>query len=299
RSGERVTRVGLSTRPTLRPGNFPPKGTSRAMIFFLRTLQMAFKALGRNIMRSALTTLGIVIGVAAVIAMVEIGQGASVAVQATIESMGANNLLIMPGTATSGGVSFGAGSVQTLTPEDAKALGDPDRCPAVELVAPIVRARTQVVYGNKNWVPIFIYGTSPEDLEIRDWADLAEGNPFSAEDVAAMRDVCLIGQTLVRELFNDESPVGQQVRINGKPFTVVGVLSVKGANMMGMDQDDIVLAPWTTIKFKVAGQSASTTNQSATTATTDPTQKVNTLNDTYPGGQVPIYPQPSALQMAD
>src|SRR5262249_33073722 len=123
----------------------------RAMRFLYRTLMMAFKALSRNVLRSALTTLGIVIGVAAVIAMVQIGQGASVAVQQTILSMGANNLLIQSGAASSGGVSLGTGTVLTLTPEDAQALADTDRCPAIASVAPIVRARTQVVYGNKNW----------------------------------------------------------------------------------------------------------------------------------------------------
>src|SRR5262245_60016167 len=176
-------------------------------------------------MRSGLTTLGIVIGVAAVIAMVEIGQGASVAVQETILSMGANNLLIQPGTATSGGVSFGSASVMTMTPDDALALVDPDRCPAVQLAAPIVRARTQVVFGNKNWVPIYIYGTTPDFLDIRDWQDLTEGNPFSHQDVAAVREVCLLGQTIVRELFGGDSPLGHQVRINNRPLTVVGVLS--------------------------------------------------------------------------
>jgi ABC-type antimicrobial peptide transport system permease subunit len=268
------------------------------MFFFYRTVLMAFKALSRNVMRSALTTLGIVIGIAAVIAMVEIGQGASKAVQQTIMSMGANNLLIMPGTASSGGVSFGAGSIMTLTPEDAVALADPDRCPAVLAASPIVRARTQVVFGNKNWVPIYIYGTTPDYLDIRDWTELAEGNPFSMQDVAAMREVCLVGHTLVHELFDDESPVGQQVRINNKPFTVVGVLSRKGANMMGLDQDDIVLAPWTTIKFKVAGLSTSTANQSASGVTTDPTQKVNTLSQVYPN-VTSVYLTPTALQMAD
>ncbi len=257
-------------------------------------------------MRSSLTTLGIVIGVGAVIAMVEIGQGASVAVQQTILSMGANNLLIRPGTATSGGVSFGSGSVLTMTPGDAETLGKEDRCPAIEYTAPVVKARTQVVFGNKNWVPIFIYGTTPEYLNIRDWTSLEEGNPFSAQDVLAMREVCLVGQTLVRELFDGESPIGQQVRIANRPFTVIGVLSPKGANMMGLDQDDIVLAPWTTIKFKVAGLSASTANQSAsatvttTTSTVDP-NKVNSLNQVYPNttGVAGFYPLPSALQMAD
>jgi ABC-type antimicrobial peptide transport system permease subunit len=279
------------------------------MTFFLRILRMALQGLGRNIMRSLLTTLGISIGVAAVIAMVEIGQGASKSVAETISSMGANNLLIQPGTASSGGVTFGSGSVMTLTPADAIALADPERCPSIAGVAPIVRTRTQVVYGNKNWVPLYIYGTTQAFLEVRDWESLAEGTAFSDQDVAGQREVCLIGQTLVRELFGDESPVGHKVRINNKPFTVVGVLSRKGANMMGSDQDDIVLAPWTTIKFKVAGQSATTTNQSAAPTTTTATgtttpanpaaPAVNTLNNVYPGVANSMYPMPSALQAAD
>ncbi len=269
------------------------------MLYFWRVLMLAFHSLGRNVFRSALTTLGIVIGVAAVIAMVEIGQGASTAVQQTILSMGANNILIMPGTATSGGVSFGGGSGVNLTPADVDALSMPDRCPAVEAVAPLVRARTQVVYGNKNWVPIYIYGTTPAYLDIRDWEDLTEGNPFTIYDVNGMREVCLIGSTVARELFEGESPVGQQVRINNRPFTVVGVLSSKGANMTGLDQDDIVLAPWTTIKFKVVGQSSTTANQSAAVASSASSlDKVNTLSQLYPGS-VSVYPVPSAIQMAD
>jgi ABC-type antimicrobial peptide transport system permease subunit len=282
------------------------------MLFLYKTLILAFKSLSRNIMRSSLTTLGIVIGVAAVIAMVEIGQGASAAVQQTIMSMGANNLLVMPGTATSGGVSFGSGSVMTMTPEDADVLNNPDRCPAVEAAAPIVRARTQVVFGNRNWVPIYIYGTTPNYLDIRDWSNLEEGNAFSMQDVNAMREVCLVGQTIVRELFDGESPIGQQVRISNRPFTVIGVLSQKGASMTGMDQDDIVLAPWTTIKFKVAGQSAATVNQSASSTTTnangvttasssvDP-NKVNSLSQTFPNttGVAGFFPLPSPTQAAD
>jgi ABC-type antimicrobial peptide transport system permease subunit len=263
------------------------------------TIGMAFRALGRNVMRSALTTLGIIIGVAAVIAMVEIGQGASTAVQDTISSMGANNLLVQPGTASSGGVSFGSGSVITLTPVDAEALSDRDRCPAIKAVAPIVRARTQVVYNNKNWVPLYIYGTTPSFLEVRDWQTLAAGDPFTDQDVAAQREVCLLGDTLVRELFGSEPPLGKKVRINNKPFTVVGVLGHKGANMMGLDQDDIVLAPWTTIKYKVAGQSATTENQSAAARSTDPTQQVNSLQLAYPGQVASVYPVPSATQAAD
>ena len=139
----------------------------------LRTLRVAIRALRRNVMRSALTTLGIVIGVSAVIAMTDIGQGSSAAVQRTMASMGANNLYVQPGTASSGGVTFGSGSVQTLTPEDAEAIRR--ECPAVSGVAPIVRVRTQVVNGNRNWVPSYIYGTTPEFLDIRDWTDLPDG----------------------------------------------------------------------------------------------------------------------------
>src|SRR5262249_59658105 len=117
------------------------------------------------------------------------------AVQKTIASMGANNLLIMPGTASSGGVSYGAGSVVTLTPQDADAIGR--ECPAVNGVAPIVRARTQVVYGNRNWVPVYIYGTTPSFLDVRDWQELDEGEPFTDRDVRNASKVCLLGQTIV------------------------------------------------------------------------------------------------------
>src|SRR5947209_7448973 len=206
------------------------------MLFFLRTVVMAMNALRRNVLRSALTTLGIVIGIASVIAMMEIGQGSSAVVQKTIQSMGANNLLIMPGTASSGGVSFGSGSVVTLTPQDAEAIAR--ECPAIASVAPVVRARTQVVFGNKNWVPVYIYGTTPSFLDVREWNDLEEGEPFTDADVRNGTRVCLIGETIKRELFQDDSPLGKEVRLNNVAFRVIGVLSKRGANMMGMDQDD-------------------------------------------------------------
>jgi ABC-type antimicrobial peptide transport system permease subunit len=266
------------------------------MRFFYRTLRMAALALSRNIMRSVLTTLGIVIGVAAVIAMMEIGQGSSAAIQKTIESMGANILMVLPGTASSGGVSFGSGSVTTLTPQDSEAiLRD---CPAVDGVAPVVRARTQVIYGNRNWVPVFIYGTTPAFLDVRDWRELDEGEAFTDRDVRNGSKVCLLGATLVRELFQGESPVGKEVRVQNVAFRVMGVLSKKGANMMGMDQDDILLAPWTTIKFRVAGASLANVNQSAATKV-DTTQQVNTLNQLYPNTTGSLYPTPSATQQAD
>ncbi len=260
-----------------------------------RTLKTALRALRRNVMRAALTTLGIVIGVAAVIAMMEIGNGSSAAIQRTIASMGANNILVMPGTAASGGVSFGAGSVMTLTPQDADAIAR--ECPAVGAVAPVVRARTQVVYGNKNWVPMYIYGTTPAFLEVRDWKQMADGDSFTDRDVRNSSKVCVIGQTLVRELFGGQSPVGKELRVQNVAFRVVGVLASKGANMMGMDQDDILIAPWTTIKYRVSGSSLGNVNQSA--AASQSSTAVNTLNQIYPASQQTLYPVPSATQQAD
>jgi ABC-type antimicrobial peptide transport system permease subunit len=261
-----------------------------------RTLKMAFRALRRNVLRSALTTLGIVIGVAAVIAMTEIGQGSNRSVQRIIKNMGANNLLIQPGTATSGGVSFGSGSVFTLTPQDGEAIVR--YCPAVAAVAPIVRTRTQVVYGNRNWVPLYIYGTTPDFLDVRDWTDLEEGEAFTRQDVRNGNRVCLLGQTIVRELFGDESPLGKEVRVQNVSLRVVGVLSLKGANMMGLDQDDILLAPWTTIKYRISNSTLSNLNQSSAVVV-DTTQKVNTLSTLYPGSTTGLYPALSPTQAAD
>src|SRR5437763_10959706 len=158
-----------------------------------RVLRMSVLALRRNVMRSVLTTLGIVIGVAAVITMMEIGKGSSTAVKQTIASMGANNLLVMPGTASSGGVSFGSGSIVTLTPQDAEAILR--ECPAVDAVAPVVRARTQVVYGSRNWVPLYIYGTTPSFLQVRDLDEMDEGEPFTDRDGLGGTTVCMLGHT--------------------------------------------------------------------------------------------------------
>ena len=266
------------------------------MMAFYRTLRTALRALRRNVMRSALTTLGIVIGISAVIAMEEIGQGSATALQRTIEAMGANNLLVQPGTASSGGVSLGSGSIVTLTPQDADAIARD--CPAVESVAPIVRVRTQVIFGNKNWVPAYIYGTTPSFLDVRDWTDMEDGEPFTDRDVRNSNSVCLLGQTVVRELFGNDDPIGEEVRVQNVRLKVIGVLSRKGANMMGIDQDDILLAPWTTTKFRISSTSATTTNQSANT-TTDPTQQVNTLNNRYPNLALTTYLTPTPSQVAN
>ena len=255
-----------------------------------RTLTTALRALRRNIMRAFLTTLGIVIGVGAVIAMMEIGHGSSTAIQKTVASMGANNLTVFPGTAASGGVSWGSGSIMTLTPQDCEAIIR--ECPAVLSAAPMVRARTQVVYGNKNWVPQQISGTTPEYLLVREWTNMTEGETFTDRDVRNASKVCLLGQTIVRELFGEESPVGKEVRVNNVSFKVVGVLSKKGANTWGMDQDDTLLAPWTTIKYRVSGQRLDNVNQSAAASSSSggATAQQNTLSKLYPSSGVQLYP---------
>ena len=269
------------------------------MRYLFIVLGMSLKALTRNIMRTGLTTLGVIMGVAAVIAIREIGQGASQSMQDTISSMGSNLLLILPGAQNAQGASTGAGGAVTLTPDDALALNDPVRCPSVVAVAPVVRIRPQVVYNSKNWQPNSTYGTTPDFLFVRNWNSLTEGIAFNDQDVASQREVCLLGQTVVKELFGADSPVHKKIRINNKPFEVVGVLNRKGANSFGQDQDDVILAPWTTVKFKLSGQSAQVT-QLASAKSTDPSQQVNSLSQLYPSvSGANQYPTPSATQAAD
>jgi macrolide transport system ATP-binding/permease protein len=263
---------------------------------FRGALHTALGGLRRNVLRAALTTLGIVIGVSAVIAMMELGRGSSSAIQRSIASLGANNLLVLPGTAASGGVSYGAGTVLTLTPEDSEAIAS--QSSAARAVAPIVRARTQVVYRDRNWVPIYIYGTTPAYLDIREWG-LAEGDSFTERDVRNASKVCVIGQRLVRELFQGESPLEQEIRVENVSFKVIGVLSRKGANMMGIDQDDVLLAPWTTIKFRVTGSSLANPNQSASATAASgsgTSQPANTLSQLYPNVESNLYPPPPVTQ---
>jgi len=185
--------------------------------------------------------------------------------------------------------------MMTLTPQDADAIVK--ECPAVWSLAPIVRARPQVVYRNRNWVPTYIYGTTPSFLQVRDWTDMEEGEAFTEHDVRNSSKVCIIGQTIVSELFGGQSPLGKEVRIRNVVFKVIGVLRKKGANMMGMDQDDILLAPWTTIKYRVVASSLAAANQSATN--TSSSTEVNTLSKIYPNIQQNLYPVPSATEQAD
>lgn len=263
----------------------------------LRTTRTALVALRRNVMRAVLTTLGIVIGVGAVIAMMEIGHGSSTAIQKTVAAMGANQLIVFPGTASSAGVSFGAGSSVTLTAADCDAILK--ECPAVKNASPIARARTQLVYAGKNWVPNYIFGATEAYLDVRDWTQMADGEPFTERDVRNGSKVCLLGQTVVRELFGDQSPVGKDLRVNNVSFKVLGVLASKGASTFGSDQDDVMIAPWTTIKNRVSGSSMASVNQSASSSAVASADQVNSLSDLYPTDAVALYPARSAIQAAD
>jgi ABC-type antimicrobial peptide transport system permease subunit len=256
-----------------------------------RTFKTAMRALRRNVMRAALTTLGIVIGVAAVIAMMEIGNGSSLAIQHTIATMGAYNLMVFPGNTMLAGISTGTGGSMMLTPSDAEAILTD--CPSVTAAAPVVWAPPPAVYNNLNWQPGNLYGTTPAFLEVRDWSDMAQGNPFTDRDVRNTSKVCVIGKTIVKMLFQDESPIGKEIRLMNVNFKVVGVLKAKGANMMGSDQDDIILAPWTTIKYRVSAVSSTTTAAAAATTTSILPSQV------YPAAQASLYPVPSASQQTD
>jgi len=259
----------------------------------VRTVQVATRALRSNILRSSLTTLGIVIGIAAVITMMEIGEGSSATLQQNIKSMGADNLMVLPGTASSGGVSMGTGSVRTLTPNDVEAIIK--ECPAVQSAAPIVESRAQIVYGNRNWVPMEIFGTTPVYLKIREWQGFEQGEPFTDLDVRNSNRVCVIGQTVAKELFAGESPIGAIIRVQNVPLKVIGVLSRKGANMVGMDQDDTVLVPWTTVKYRISGSSMAKANQSES----EVGSSLNTLSNLYPRTSSELYPARSETQAQD
>jgi putative ABC transport system permease protein len=219
------------------------------MINIPSTFKISFRALRVNKMRSALTMLGIIIGVGAVIAMVAVGTGASRQIAAQISSMGSNLLIILPGATTSGGVRMGAGTQPTLSMGDAEAIQK--ECPAVSDVAPIHNGVAQVVYGHLNW-STGVVGTSPGVIVVRDW-ELTSGRAFTTQDVKSATKVALLGQTVVDNLFGDQNPVGQTIRIKNVPFTVIGVLAPKGQSAQGQDQDDTILIPVTTAQKKLFG----------------------------------------------
>ncbi len=215
----------------------------------IMTLRIAFKALGRNKLRTALTMLGMIIGVAAVIAMVAMGTGAQAQIEAQIKSAGTNLLTIFPGSTNQGGVRGGMGTSSRLTPEDAQALRD---VPQVEFVSEVAQSRAQIIYGDQNW-NTSIQGVSVDYPAIRSWT-LKYGSFFAPEDVRAAAKVCVLGSNVSDNLFGEDvDPTGTQVRVRNQVFRVLGVFESKGAASGGMNQDDQVFAPYTTVMKKLTG----------------------------------------------
>jgi len=219
------------------------------MTRLLGGLRIALRALMVNKMRSVLTMLGIIIGVGAVITMIAVGSGAKARIAEQIASMGSNMLIVMSGSSTSGGFRFGSGTVPTLTVDDAKAILS--EIPSVKYVAPSLPGVAQVVYGNQNW-STSVTGTTPEFLDIREWT-MASGRSFTQQDLDGASKVCLLGTTVVENLFGGIDPVGQIVRIKKVPFTVIGVLDHKGQTSFGQDQDDTIFVPLTTAQKRLFG----------------------------------------------
>jgi putative ABC transport system permease protein len=213
------------------------------------TFSVAFRALRRNKMRSVLTALGIIIGVAAVIAMVGIGNGARAQVQAQIAGLGQNVILVFSGSTTSSGIRTGWGGAGTLKVEDAEAIRR--EVPGVIAVSEEVVSTTQVAAGNQNWFTR-IYGESADYLDIRQWP-LADGVPFTAQDVRSANKVCIVGRTTAAQIYGNDNAVGQILRVKNVPFTITGVLTPKGLSTQGVDQDDVVIMPYTSAMKRVAG----------------------------------------------
>src|SRR5512146_43240 len=213
-------------------------------------LQIAFRALARNKMRSVLTMLGIIIGVGAVIAMVGVGQGAQQQVQDRIQAMGSNLLFVSAGTVTKGGLHMGWGATKTLV--DSALAAIKRECPAVAAAAPGSGASAQVVYEGNNWFTR-LTGTDPSYFTVRNWP-VVQGAAFTDDDVKMSANVAVIGDTVRQNLFGATDPIGQTIRIGTLPFQVVGVLLAKGQSGMGQDQDDTIIVPITTLQKKITGQ---------------------------------------------
>lgn len=214
----------------------------------LLTFRVAVRALAKNKMRAGLTVLGVVIGIAAVTTMVSIGQSASGLVQGQFELLGTNVILVFPGGQRRGGVSQGLS--MTLTAEDSDAINA--ECPSVLAASPLVGGGGQIIYGNSNWSPKEMHGVDTNYLTVRNW-QLKHGGFFTDRDVSSASKVCVLGRTVVKRLFQTANPLGETIRIRNIPFVVVGVLAEKGANMVGDDQDDIVLLPFTTVRMRLYG----------------------------------------------
>jgi putative ABC transport system permease protein len=227
---------------------------------FLALLRIALRALAVNKLRSALTMLGIVIGVGAVIVMIAVGAGAQARVEEQIRALGSNLLLVMPGSTTAGGVRMGFGSGSTLTEDDVVAI---NREIPEALAAPALRGSAQVIWGNTNW-STQIYGVTPEYLDVRQWP-LVAGRSFEPAEMAGAAKVALIGATVAKQLFGAADPLDQSIRIKRVPFTIIGVLDTKGQSLMGTDQDDLILVPIKTARSRVLGTASAARNRTVGT----------------------------------
>jgi putative ABC transport system permease protein len=212
----------------------------------IKTCRIAIRALAKNKLRGGLTVLGVVIGIAAVTTMVSIGQSAGALVQGQLEGFGTNVLVVLPGSGRDRGVR--QATMPTLTADDSDAL--PLECPAVLATSPLVGTGGQVIYGNSNWSPKQMFGVGADYLTVRSWA-IRQGGFFTERDITSASKVCVIGQTVVARLFQTTDPLGENIRIRNTPFRVIGVLDRKGANIMGDDQDDIVLIPYSTVQKRL------------------------------------------------
>jgi len=217
----------------------------------LPTVKIAYGALRTNKVRAALTMLGVIIGVAAVIATVAVGAGATERIQQQIASLGSNLMIVLPGSITTSGIRLGSGNALTLTEDDARAIAT--QCPDVSAAAPVIRQGQQVIAGGNNWATS-IQGVTPAYLTVRDYT-LDHGVAFTDKDVESANTVALVGRTVANNLFPGGDPVGQTIRIRNVPLTVIGLLSPKGQSPGGQDQDDIVLIPISTAKKRVLGVS--------------------------------------------
>jgi putative ABC transport system permease protein len=218
----------------------------------LAALRSALRALASNKLRSVLTMLGIIIGVGAVITMIAVGRGATERVQEQMKGLGSNIMLVLPGGITQGGVRLGAQTGQGLTEEDVAAIAR--EIPEVQVAAPSMRTGAQVVAGNTNW-STSIFGTTNDYLEARDWR-LAAGRLFEPAEVQGSAKVAFIGQTVAQQLFGDDDPLDQVIRVKKVPVTIVGLLEKKGQNSMGQDQDDVVIVPISTYRNRIQGGGA-------------------------------------------
>jgi putative ABC transport system permease protein len=228
----------------------------------LAIIKVAARALGRNKLRTALTMLGIIIGVGAVIVLVSIGQGAQAMVLDQISSMGTNMMYIMPGNINFGGAALGAGAANTLTDDDVNAMER--EVPTIAAASPVVNSSGQLVFGNENWF-VRIQGTNEKFPDIRTWK-VEQGEFFTDADVRSASRVIVLGKTVAEKLFAGVDPIGETIRVRNLPFRVVGVLSAKGQSMVGQDQDDTAVMPYTTVQRKLLGQQIPSINQAMVSA---------------------------------